>query len=85
MKLVADVRHRQLADDPAVLGVDDGEEVGLLHAGAPVQAGDVEKLLRRRARGVRGRQVQRARAVLLAHREPPSSGFTARSEMLLTS
>jgi hypothetical protein len=37
MELVADVRHQQLVDDRALLGVDDGEEIGLL--GALVQAG----------------------------------------------
>jgi hypothetical protein len=36
MELVADVRHRRLVDDPSRLGVDDGEEVGLLDAGALV-------------------------------------------------
>ena len=45
MQLVADVRHRRLVDDPAVLGVDDGEEVRLVHAGALVQAGEIEELL----------------------------------------
>ena len=48
VELVADVRHRRLVDDPSVLGVDDGEEVRRLDAGALVQAGDVEELLRRR-------------------------------------
>ncbi len=45
MQLVADVGHRRLVDDPAVLGVDDGEEVGLVDAGALVQAGEIEELL----------------------------------------
>ena len=49
VELVADVRHRQLVHDPAVLGVDDGEEVRRVDAGALVQAGEVEELLRRRA------------------------------------
>ena len=47
MQLVADVRHRRLVDDPAVLGIDHGEEVGRAHPGALVQAGQVEELLRR--------------------------------------
>ena len=46
VELVADVRHRQLVGDLAALGVDDGEEVGLLHARPPAQAGEVEKTLR---------------------------------------
>ena len=45
MQLVADVRHRRLVHDPAVLGIDDGEEVRLVHAGALVQAGEIEELL----------------------------------------
>ena len=45
MQLVADVGHRRLVDDAAVLGIDDGEEVGLVDAGALVQAGEVEELL----------------------------------------
>jgi hypothetical protein len=32
--------------DATLLGVDDGEEVGLLDAGAFVKAGEVEKFLR---------------------------------------
>jgi ketopantoate reductase len=35
MQLVAHVRHRKLVDDASLLGVDHGEEVGLLDAGAP--------------------------------------------------
>ena len=54
MQLVADVRHRRLVHDPAVLGVDDGEEVRLVHAGALVQAGEVEELLRRRLQRLGG-------------------------------
>jgi hypothetical protein len=45
VQLVADVRHRRLVDDPAILGVDDGEEVRLVQAGALVQAGDIQDLL----------------------------------------
>ena len=45
MQLVADVGHRRLVHDAAVLGIDDGEEVGLVDAGALVQAGEVEELL----------------------------------------
>ncbi len=45
MQLVAHVRHRRLVHDPAVLGVDHGEEVGLVHAGALVQAGEIQELL----------------------------------------
>ena len=53
VQLVADTRHRQLGDDPAVLrrvriGADHGQEVGPIHAGALVQAGDVQVLLVRR-------------------------------------
>jgi hypothetical protein len=36
-------------NDPSLLRIDDREEVRLLHAGAAVQAGDVEELLGRRA------------------------------------
>jgi hypothetical protein len=45
MQLIADARHRRLVHDPSVLGIDDGEEVGPLHAGALVQAGEIEELL----------------------------------------
>jgi hypothetical protein len=48
VELVADVRHRQLVDDLALLGIDDGEEVWLVDACALVQAGEVEVLLGRR-------------------------------------
>jgi hypothetical protein len=48
VQLVADVRHRQLVDDPALFGIDDGEEVRRLDARALVQAREVEELLRRR-------------------------------------
>ena len=52
VELVADVRHRGLVDDLAVeagfgIGVDHRNEVRSLDAGAPVQAGEVEELLRR--------------------------------------
>jgi plastocyanin len=45
MQLIADVRHRGLMYDPATLGIDHGEEVRLVHAGALVQAGEIEELL----------------------------------------
>src|SRR5437016_5378865 len=48
VELVADARHRQLVDDLAILGVDDGDEVGCLDTGALVETGEVEELLRRR-------------------------------------
>ena len=35
MQLVADVRHRRLVHDPAVLGIDDGEEVRLARRRCP--------------------------------------------------
>ena len=66
VELVADVRHRQLVDDPALLGVDDGEEVGRLDAGALVQAGEVEELLGRRLhRLLRGAVERRGLVVML--------------------
>ena len=46
VQLVAEVGHRRLVDDPAVLSIHDGEEIRLLHAGARVQAGEIEELLR---------------------------------------
>jgi hypothetical protein len=58
VQLVADVRHRKLVDDASLLGVDHGEEVGLLDAGAPVQASHVEDLLRRGACRLGGRGVK---------------------------
>ena len=76
MELVADVRHRRLIDDPALFGVDHGEEVGCLDACAPVQASEVEQLLRRCLQRLLRRSVERRGAALLvglAHREPPSS------------
>ena len=65
VQLVADVRHRRLVDDPAVLGVDDGEEVGRVDAGALVQAGEVEELLRRRLQRLGRRGVERLRLVVM--------------------
>jgi hypothetical protein len=47
VELVADVRHWRLVDDFAVLGVDDGQEVGCPDAGPFVEAREVEELLRR--------------------------------------
>jgi hypothetical protein len=89
MELVADVLHRELVDDSALLRVDDREEVRLLDTRAPMQARDVQELLRRGAHSSRGRVVERRGAVVLAaHREPPPSsrfGLAARSEMLSTS
>ena len=54
VQLVAEVGHRRLVDDPAVLGIHDGEEIRLLHAGARVQAGEIEELLRRSLARLRG-------------------------------
>ena len=45
MQLIADARHRRLMHDPATLGIDDGKEVRLVHAGALMQAGEIEELL----------------------------------------
>ena len=45
MQLVAHVGHRRLVHDPAVLGIDHGEEVGLVDAGPLVQAGEIQELL----------------------------------------
>src|SRR3954465_8113494 len=45
MQLVAHVGHRRLVHDSAVLGIDDGEEVGLVDAGALVHAGEIQELL----------------------------------------
>ena len=64
MQLVADVRHRRLVDDPAVLGVDDRQEVRLLDPRALVQAGEVEELLRRRLQGLGRGGVERLRLVV---------------------
>ena len=47
VELVADVRHRQLVHDSAVLGVDHGEEIRLVDAGPLVQAGEIQVFLRR--------------------------------------
>ena len=58
MQLVADVRHRCLVHDAAVLGLDHGEEVRLLDAGALVEAGEIEKLLGRRLDRVGGGRVE---------------------------
>jgi hypothetical protein len=48
VQLVADGRHWRLVHDPALLGVDYGEEVGCFDPGALVQAGEIEELFRRR-------------------------------------
>jgi hypothetical protein len=65
VQLVADVRHRQLVDDSAVLGVDDGEEVGLLDAGSLVQAHEVEELLRGRLHRLLRRAMERRGLVVV--------------------
>ena len=49
VQLVADVGHRRLVHDPAVLGIDHRQEVRPLHRRALVQAGEVQELLRLRA------------------------------------
>jgi hypothetical protein len=64
VQLVADVRHRQLVNDPAFFGVDDGEEVRLGDARALVQAGEVEELLLRRRDRVLRRAVERRGSVV---------------------
>jgi hypothetical protein len=58
VQLVTDVGHRRLVHDRAGLGVDDGDEVGCLHAGAHVQARQVEELLRRRLERLGGGGVE---------------------------
>jgi hypothetical protein len=60
VELVAGIRHRQLVDDPAVLRVDDGEEVGLLHASSLAQTYEVEELLRGRLQRLLRRRVKRS-------------------------
>ena len=59
VQLVAGVGHRRLVNDPPILGIDHGEEVGCPHAGALVHAGDVQELLGRRAHRVSGRGIER--------------------------
>ena len=54
-------------DDAAVLGVDDGEEVGCVHAGALVQAGEVEELLGRRLHRLLRGAVERSGLVVSVH------------------
>ena len=54
MQLVADVGHRQLVHDPALLGIDHGQEVRPVHGSALVQASQIEKLLRRRLERLSG-------------------------------
>src|SRR5258705_325922 len=48
MELIPDVRHRRLADDSSLPGIDHGEEVGCPYSRAFVQTGEVEKFLSRR-------------------------------------
>ena len=70
VELVADVRHRRLVDDLPVLGVDDGQKVRRVDARALVQAGEVEKLLGRRLRGLRG-GAEEGRGAVRVHGSPP--------------
>jgi hypothetical protein len=75
VQLVADVRHRRLMDDPAVLGIDHGEEVRLVHAGALVQAGEIEELLGTGLTRLLRRRVERGGVAFLVRRHvlgPPS-------------
>ena len=65
VKLVADVRHRQLVDDPTLLGVDDGEKVRRFDPCALAQAGEVEELLLWRLHRLLRRPVERRRLVML--------------------
>src|SRR5215218_8051398 len=58
VQLVADVRHWQLVDDPALFGVDDGKEVRRVDPGSLVQTGEVEELLRRRLHRLLRRAVE---------------------------
>ena len=58
VELVAGRRHRQLVDDAAVLGVDDGEEVRRVDTCALVQAGEVEELFGRRLHRLLRRAVE---------------------------
>ena len=64
VQLVAAVRHRRLVQDPSLLGVHDGEEVGLVDARALVQAGEVQELLRRRLQRLVRRSVERCGLVV---------------------
>jgi hypothetical protein len=64
VQLVPNVRHRQLMGHRSIsvrvrVRVDDREEVGLVHACALVQTGDVEKLLLRRRQRLLRRGVER--------------------------
>jgi hypothetical protein len=67
VQLVADVRHRGLVQNPAVLGVDNGEEVRSLDTRALVEAGEVEELLGRRRHGFMRRAVERSRGAVIVH------------------
>jgi hypothetical protein len=64
VELVACVRHRQLVDDPAVLGVDDGQEVRRVDPGALVQTDEIEELLRRGLHRLLRGAVERGRTVV---------------------
>jgi hypothetical protein len=51
-------------DDSALLGVNDGEKVGLLDAGSLVQAHEVEELFRGRPHRLLRRAVERGRSAM---------------------
>jgi len=61
VKLVTDIRHRRLVDDPPALGIDDSEEVGGLDPCPLVEARHIQELLGWRPGRLRGRSVERVR------------------------
>ena len=72
VELVPGAGHRRLVDDLAVgirigVGVHHGDEVGLVHAGALMEAGEVEEALRWRLGRLRGRRVEGAGLICFGH------------------
>src|ERR687896_532420 len=79
VELVADVGHRQLVDDPALLRVDDGEEIWCFDTGPLVEAREIEELLRGRLHGLLRRGVEGCGSrVVTGHGAPFRSAATAR-------
>jgi hypothetical protein len=71
MQFVADVRHRRLVHDPAVFGIDNGDEVGGVHTCPLVQAGEVQELFGRRLHRLLRRAMEGRRPDLVVrHRTP---------------
>ena len=83
VELVPGAGHWRLVDDLAVgirvgIGVHHGDEVGLVHARALMEAGEVEEAFGRRLGRLRGRGVEGAGLICVGHGRVLSGGQTDR-------